>query len=66
VRPIARLDDGESAEHDALEAEIAPFRSGKDSINFSYSKQIPYELIKRVASALAERHGTADRPEAAR
>nr|WP_052521692.1 DUF1801 domain-containing protein [Agreia bicolorata] len=58
--PIARLDDGESAERDALEAEISPFRLGKDSINFPYSKPIPYDLIKRVASALAQRHGLPD------
>jgi uncharacterized protein YdhG (YjbR/CyaY superfamily) len=50
--PIARLDDGE---HDALEEEIAPYRAAKDSINFPYSKPIPYELIGRVAVALAER-----------
>jgi uncharacterized protein YdhG (YjbR/CyaY superfamily) len=50
--PIARLDDGE---HDELEAEIAPYRAAKDSLNFPYSKPIPYELIGRVAEALAER-----------
>jgi uncharacterized protein YdhG (YjbR/CyaY superfamily) len=50
--PIAGLDDGE---HDALEAEIAPYRAAKDSLNFPYSKPIPYELIGRVAEALAER-----------
>jgi len=51
--PIARLDDGE---HDPLEAEIAPYRAAKDSVNFSYSQPIPYELIGRVAAALAQRH----------
>lgn len=54
--PIARLDDGESTEHDALEAEIAPFRAAKDSVNFPYSKPIPYDLIGQVAAALAQRH----------
>jgi len=58
--PIARLDDGESAEHDALESEIAPFRAAKDSVNFPYSKPIPYDLIGRVAAALAERHSATD------
>ncbi|MDN4641660.1 DUF1801 domain-containing protein [Agreia sp. PsM10] len=50
--PVARLDDGE---HDALEEEIAPYRAAKDSINFPYSKPIPYDLIGRVAAALAAR-----------
>ena len=58
--PIARLDDGESPEHDALEAEIAPFRAAKDSVNFPYSTPIPYELIGRVAAALAKRHSATD------
>ncbi len=48
VYPVARLDD-------ALEAEIAPYRAAKDSLNFLYAKPIPYELIERVAAALAAR-----------
>jgi len=41
---------------DELEREIAPFRSGKDSVNFPISKPIPYELIERIADFLAHRH----------
>ena len=40
-----------------LERQIAPFRSGKDSVNFPYSAPIPYELIERIAAFLAEKHG---------
>jgi uncharacterized protein YdhG (YjbR/CyaY superfamily) len=43
--PVPVLDD-------ALEAEIAPFRASKDSLNFPYAKPIPYELIGRVAAAI--------------
>ncbi|KQX05829.1 MULTISPECIES: iron chaperone [unclassified Leifsonia] len=38
-----------------LEEAIAPYRSGKDSLTFPYSKPIPYELIGRVAAFVAER-----------
>jgi len=48
VYPVARLDE-------ALEAELAPYRAAKDSLNFVYAKPIPYELIERVAVALAAR-----------
>lgn len=41
---------------DELEADIAPYRSGKDSLTFPYNRPIPYELIGRVAAFLAERH----------
>ena len=40
---------------DALEAEIAPFRTKKDSLNFVYGQPIPYELIGRIATWLGER-----------
>lgn len=39
---------------DELEAEVAPFRSGTDSVNFAYSNPIPIELIERIAAAVAE------------
>ncbi len=48
VYPVGKLDD-------ALEAELAPYRAAKDSLNFVYAKPIPYELIERVAVALAAR-----------
>ena len=46
--PVAR------AEGD-LEAELAPYRAAKDSINFPYSKPIPYELVTRTAEFLRDR-----------
>lgn len=38
---------------DALEAEIAPFRSTEHAVHFAYDSELPYELISRVAAALA-------------
>jgi len=38
-----------------LEAEIAPFRAAKDSVNFPYSTPIPYDLIRRVTAAIVAR-----------
>jgi uncharacterized protein YdhG (YjbR/CyaY superfamily) len=43
--PIPALEDG-------LEAEIAPYRTAKDSVRFLYSEPIPFDLIERVAAAL--------------
>ena len=41
-----------------LEAEIAPYRAAKDSVNFPYSKPIDYDLIARVTAAIvAKRAG---------
>jgi uncharacterized protein YdhG (YjbR/CyaY superfamily) len=37
---------------DALEAEVAPYRTHKDSVRFPYAQPIPYELIERVAAEL--------------
>lgn len=36
----------------ALEVEIVPYRASKDSLNFAYSKPIPYDLIARVTAEL--------------
>ena len=47
IYPVATLDS-------PLEAEIAPYRTAKDSVTFPYTKPIPYELIGRVAAALKE------------
>ncbi len=41
---------------DALEAEIAPFRSTEHALHFAYDSELPYELISRVAAALAGPH----------
>jgi uncharacterized protein YdhG (YjbR/CyaY superfamily) len=47
--PVGELDP-------ALEAEIAPHRAAKDTVQFFYKDPVPYDLIERVARALAERH----------
>ncbi len=39
-----------------LEAEVAPFRAKKDSVNFPYAQGVPHELIGRIAAALAAKH----------
>lgn len=38
-----------------LEAEIAPYRAKKDSVNFRYADPIPYDLITRVSAEIARR-----------
>jgi uncharacterized protein YdhG (YjbR/CyaY superfamily) len=43
--PIRTLEGG-------LEAEIAPYRTHKDSVRFLYCEPIPYDLIERVTAAL--------------
>lgn len=52
IYPVPRADA-------ALEQEIAPYRAAKDSLNFSYTKPIPYDLIVRVTEFLMERRGAA-------
>jgi uncharacterized protein YdhG (YjbR/CyaY superfamily) len=47
--PVGELDP-------ELEAQIAPYRAQKDTVQFFYDKPVPYELIGRVAAALAKRH----------
>ncbi|HKP07344.1 MAG TPA: DUF1801 domain-containing protein [Microbacterium sp.] len=37
-----------------LESEIAPHRAEKDSVVFPHSKDVPYELIGRVAREIAD------------
>jgi uncharacterized protein YdhG (YjbR/CyaY superfamily) len=46
--PVPALDE-------PLEAEIAPYRSEKDSVVFPHSDPVPYELIGRVAEAIVAR-----------
>jgi hypothetical protein len=36
----------------ALESHVAPYRSGKDSVVFPHSREIPYDLVSRVAAAI--------------
>jgi uncharacterized protein YdhG (YjbR/CyaY superfamily) len=44
----------------ALEAEIAPLRSGKDGVKLVYARPIPYALVARLAQAIAGRIETTD------
>ncbi|WP_109209379.1 MULTISPECIES: hypothetical protein [Microbacterium] len=37
-----------------LESEIAPYRAEKDSVVFPHSQDVPYDLIGRVARAIAD------------
>lgn len=50
VYPMADTGDA------GFEAELAPYRAAKDSLNFRYDREVPYGLIGRCASWLAERH----------
>lgn len=50
IYPVPVLDD-------ALEAELAPYRAAKDSVNFVYAKPIPYDLIARVSAAIVAMRG---------
>ena len=38
-----------------LEAEVAPYRSKKDSVNFPYAEPVPYDLITRMAAEIVRR-----------
>ncbi len=49
IYPVGELPDD-------LEAEVAPYRSKKDSVTFQYRDAVPLDLIERVAAALAARH----------
>lgn len=39
-----------------LEAEVAPHRAKKDTLQFFYRDGVPYGLIERVARSLAQQH----------
>jgi uncharacterized protein YdhG (YjbR/CyaY superfamily) len=45
--PVPRLPD-------PLESEIAPYRAEKDAVVFPHAKDIPYDLIGRVAREVAD------------
>lgn len=36
-----------------LESEVAPYRTHKDSVRFPYRAPVPYDLVERIAAALA-------------
>jgi uncharacterized protein YdhG (YjbR/CyaY superfamily) len=42
-----------------LEAEVAPYRAKKDSVNFPYSRPVPYDLISRMSAEIVRRRGQA-------
>ena len=48
--PVPVLDE-------ALEAEVQPYRSGKDSVIFLHSRPLPEDLIARVARTILGRRG---------
>jgi uncharacterized protein YdhG (YjbR/CyaY superfamily) len=41
-----------------LERELAPYRAAKATLRFQLAKPIPYELIRRLAALLVERHSS--------
>jgi len=41
----------------AFEQEIAPYRAGQGTLRFPLGKPIPYNLIQRLATLLAEQRG---------
>lgn len=43
---------------DPLQTEVEPYRAEKDSVVFLYSAPIPYDLIERIACAVAAKHRT--------
>jgi len=43
-----------------LEAEVAPYRSKKDSVNFPYSRPVPYDLISRMSAEIVRRRRAAE------
>lgn len=50
--PVPTLDD-------PLEAEVAPYRSEKDSVVFPHTEPIPYDLIGRIAAAIVAKRQVA-------
>lgn len=54
VYPIPETDE-------ALDQELAPYRSGKGTLKFPLTKPIPYDLIGRLAALFVEQR-EADRP----
>jgi uncharacterized protein YdhG (YjbR/CyaY superfamily) len=48
VYPVPPLDG-------PLEEEVAPYRAAKDSLRFPHAQPVPYDLVERLARALAAR-----------
>ena len=47
--PAPRCDESDPA----LEAELAPYRTHKDTVRFLWKHPVPYDLVERVAAAVA-------------
>jgi uncharacterized protein YdhG (YjbR/CyaY superfamily) len=45
--PVPRFDQADPA----LEAEVAPYRTHKDTVRFLYRDPVPYDLVERIAAA---------------
>lgn len=50
--PVPRLPE-------PLESEIAPYRAEKDTVAFPHAKDVPYDLVGRVAAEIVRLRGTA-------
>ncbi|WP_439593206.1 iron chaperone [Microbacterium sp.] len=50
--PVPTLDE-------PLEAEVAPYRSEKDSVVFPHARPVPYDLIGRITAAIVAKRGGA-------
>ncbi|WP_434048504.1 MULTISPECIES: iron chaperone [Sorangium] len=48
--PIYRSDD-------PIQAEIEPYRDGKDGVKFRLDRPVPYDLVERMVRMLAAHHG---------
>jgi len=46
--PVPRLDTD-------LEADVGPYRSGKDTVRFPYKAPIPWDLVERLIAELVRR-----------
>ena len=44
---------------DPLESEVAPYRSGKDSLVFPHTAELPYDLVSRITAAIVAKRGSA-------
>jgi uncharacterized protein YdhG (YjbR/CyaY superfamily) len=42
-----------------LESDVAPYRAAKDSVNFAYTKPVPFDLITRMAAEIVRLRGEA-------
>lgn len=54
IYPVPIASTAASAVHAEIERDIAPFRSAKDSLHFSYDKPMPLDLIGRVGAYIAQ------------